>query len=99
VSNVASSRKSYYKTLPERLAAARQLARGEREPTKEEQRTPPPTEVELRAERLNKELRWRGEEEAWKIVGPGSGTSWDEKFRGVLKVFDEGTGEDLGMNE
>ena len=100
VSNVASSRKSYYKALPERLAAARQLARGEREPTKEEERTPPPSEVELRAERLNKELRWRGEEEAWKIVGPGSGVSWDEKFRGVLKVFDNqgADGEDLGMN-
>ena len=100
VSNIASSRKSYYKALPERLVAARQLARGEREPTKEEQITPPPSEVELRAERLNKELRWRGEEEAWKIVGPGSGIRWDEKFRGVLKVFDnEGDGEDLGMSE
>ncbi|KAH0827195.1 inner membrane protein import complex subunit Tim54-domain-containing protein [Lanmaoa asiatica] len=69
VSNIASSRKSYYKTLPERLAATRQLARGEREPTKEEQKNPPSSEVELRAERLNKELRWRGEEEAWRIVG------------------------------
>ena len=101
ISNIASSRKSYYKTLPERLATARQLARGEREPTKEEERTPPPTEVELRAERLNKELRWRGEEEAWKIVGPGNRVSWDERFSGVLRVFDnQGADvEDLGMNK
>ena len=89
LSNIASSRKSYYKTLPERLATARQLARGEREPTKEEEGTPPPSEVELRAERLNKELRWRREEEGWKIVGPGNSVSWDERFRGVLRVFDD----------
>ncbi|KAF8447764.1 inner membrane protein import complex subunit Tim54-domain-containing protein [Boletus edulis BED1] len=100
VSNIASSRKSYHKTLPERLATARQLARGEREPTKEEEKTPPPSEVELRAERLNKELRWRGEEEAWRVVEPGSGVSWDERFRGVLKVFDnEGPdGAELGID-
>lgn len=100
VSNIASSRKSYYKALPERLSTARQLVRGEREPTKEEERTPPLSEVELRAERLNKELRWRGEEEAWKIVGPGSGVNWDERFRGVLEVFDsQGMGGDLGKSE
>ena len=98
LSSIASSRKSYYKTLPERLAIARQLARGEREPTKEEEKNPPPSEVELRAERLKKELRWRGEEEAWKLVGPGSGVSWDEKFRGVLKVFDD-HGTDAGTGE
>jgi mitochondrial import inner membrane translocase subunit TIM54 len=90
---IASSRKSYYKTLPERLAVARQLARGEREPTKEEAKNPPPSEVELRAERLSKELRWRGDERGWGIVGPGSGVSWDERFRGVLKVSDKPTEE------
>jgi import inner membrane translocase subunit TIM54 len=89
LSNIASSRKSYYNALPERLATARQLARGEREPTKEEENNPPPSEVELRAERLNKESRWRGEEEGWRIVRPGSGVSWDEKFRGVLRVFED----------
>ncbi|KAG6376316.1 hypothetical protein JVT61DRAFT_2296 [Boletus reticuloceps] len=100
VSNIASYRKSYHKTLPERLATARQLARGEREPTKEEERTPPPSEVELRAEHLNKELRWRGEEAAWRIVEPGSGVSWDERFRGVLKVFDNEVpdGAELGID-
>lgn len=101
VSNIASSRKSYYKVLPERLTTARQLVRGEREPTKEEEKNPPPSEVELRAERLNKELRWRGEEQAWRIVGPGSGVSWDERFRGVLKVFDNqgADDEEPGINK
>ncbi|KAG9318655.1 inner membrane protein import complex subunit Tim54-domain-containing protein [Chiua virens] len=97
ISNIASSRKSYYKTLPERLATARQLARGEREPTKEEEKNPPPSEVELRAERLNKELRWRGEERAWMIVGPSSGVNWDERFRGVLRVFDTQRIDDEGL--
>lgn len=96
VSNIASSRKSYYKALPERLATARQLARGERTPTKEEEKNPPPSEVELRAERLNKELRWRGEEAAWRIVRPGSGVSWDERFSGVLEVFDNQGADDEG---
>lgn len=97
LSNIASSRKSYYKAFPERLTTARQLARGERGPTKEEEKNPPPSEVELRAERLNKELRWRGEEAAWGIVGPGSGVSWDERFSGVLKVFDDqGTDDRVG---
>ncbi|KAG8217690.1 inner membrane protein import complex subunit Tim54-domain-containing protein [Butyriboletus roseoflavus] len=97
VSNIASSRKSYYKALPERLVTARQLARGERAPTKEEEKNPPPSEVELRAERLNKELRWRGEEEAWGIVEPGSGVSWDARFRGVLEVFDNQGADDEGL--
>jgi len=100
---IASSRKSYYKTLPERLAIARQLARGDREPTKEEAKNPPPSEVELRAERLSKELRWRGEERGWRIVGPGSGVSWDERFRGVLKMFDKPDeqliGESFGIDK
>lgn len=100
LSNIASSRKSYYKALPERLATTRQLARGDREPTKEEGKNPPPSEVELRAERLNKELRWRGEEKAWEIVGTDSGVSWDERFRGVLRVFaDQGTDEQLENNK
>lgn len=97
LSNVASSRKSYYKALPDRLATARQLARGEREPTKEEEKNPPPSEVELRAERLNKELRWKGEEEAWRVVGPGSGASWDERFSGILKVFDDQGTDNEGL--
>ncbi|KAF9227709.1 hypothetical protein BS17DRAFT_774180 [Gyrodon lividus] len=99
LSSIASSRKSYYNALPERLATARQLARGERKPTKEEEKNPPPSEVELRAERLTKELRWRGEEEGWRIVRPGSGISWDERFRGVLRVFCDGQQEDEQVHD
>ncbi|KAH7889513.1 mitochondrial import inner membrane translocase subunit Tim54 [Phlebopus sp. FC_14] len=98
LSNITSSRKSYYASLPDRLSTARQLARSERERTKEEEENPPPSEVELRAERLKKELRWRDEEMGWEIVRPESGVSWDERFRGALKIFepselDKGSGE------
>ncbi|KAG6335483.1 hypothetical protein ID866_3611 [Astraeus odoratus] len=85
---ISDARKSYYSSLPTRLVTARQLARGEREMTKEEVKNPPASEVELRAERLQKELKWRSQEEGWDIVRPGIGISWDERFRGVLKVFE-----------
>lgn len=48
---------------------------------------PPPTEVELRAERIKKELRWRGDEAGWRIVGPDAGVQWDERLREVLRVY------------
>ncbi|KAL4067803.1 mitochondrial import inner membrane translocase subunit Tim54 [Scleroderma yunnanense] len=85
---ISDARKSYYSSLPIRLATARQLARGEREMTKEEQKNPPASEVELRAERLGKELKWRAQEEGWKVVRPGIGVSWDERFAGALKIFE-----------
>ncbi|KAG1761699.1 inner membrane protein import complex subunit Tim54-domain-containing protein [Suillus occidentalis] len=50
---------------------------------------PPPTEVELRAERLKKEMRWRGDEVGWEIVKPGQPAQWDERFADALQVFDE----------
>lgn len=87
LSSISDARKSYYSTLPSRLATARQLARGEREMTKEEEKNPPASEVELRAERLAKESKWRAQEEGWNIVRPGTGVRWAEMFRGVLKVF------------
>ncbi|KAJ7074110.1 mitochondrial import inner membrane translocase subunit TIM54 [Mycena amicta] len=43
------AREKYYVELKTQLETARALARGTREPTKEEVRNPPPTEVELRA--------------------------------------------------
>ncbi|KAI0076469.1 hypothetical protein K474DRAFT_1698405 [Panus rudis PR-1116 ss-1] len=89
VSDIEKAREGYYKELPQKLAVARALARGDREPTKDEQSYPPPTEVELRAERLKKELRWRGDLEGWEIVRPGKPVEWDERFRDVLKVFVE----------
>ena len=85
--NIEKQREEYYKALPGKLETARALARGEREPTKEEQANPPPTEVELRAERLKKEARWRNDEEGWKFVRPEAPVAWDERFRGALGVF------------
>lgn len=86
-SDIQRKREKFYKELPEKLATARALARREREPTKDELAVPPPTEVELRAERLKKELRWRADEKGWDIVRPGSPVEWDERMEGALRVF------------
>ncbi|KAG2362508.1 inner membrane protein import complex subunit Tim54-domain-containing protein [Suillus spraguei] len=88
-SETEKARKTYYDALPAKLATARALARGTRAPTKEEDSHPPPTEVELRAERLKKEMRWRGDEAGWEIVKPGQPAQWDERFADALQVFDE----------
>lgn len=89
IEDIEKERKKYYATtLPPKLASARALARNLREPTKEEIAKPPPTEVELRAERIKKELKWRGDEAGWRIVGPDAGVQWDERLREVLKVYD-----------
>jgi import inner membrane translocase subunit TIM54 len=81
------AREKYYKDLAAKLNTARQLSRGTREPTKEELENPPPTEVELRAERLKKERRWRDDLEGWDIIKPSSNVSWDERCRSVLRIF------------
>ena len=81
------ARKKYYEDLAAKLDTARQLARGTREPTKEELENPPPTEVELRAERFKKERRWRDDLEGWDIIKPSSNVSWDERCRGALRIF------------
>ncbi|THH08316.1 hypothetical protein EW145_g2778 [Phellinidium pouzarii] len=91
---IAKSRDEYYAKLPARLATARALARGEREPTKEEQNSPPPTEVDLRAERMKKEMRWRNDEEGWGIIRPDKDAAWDERFRNALRVFSDPPRED-----
>ena len=80
-------RTGYYKTLPDKLKTARELSRGNREPTKDEINYPPPTEVELRAERLKKELRWRGDVAGWDIIKPEAPVAFDERFNGALQVF------------
>ncbi|KAH7911399.1 inner membrane protein import complex subunit Tim54-domain-containing protein [Hygrophoropsis aurantiaca] len=86
---IEKARKGYYDSLPAKLEVARALARGTREPTKEETNNPPPTEVELRAERLKKELRWRGDLAGWDIVKPGQLVPWDDRFTDTLRVFDD----------
>lgn len=86
--SIIKARESYYADLPAKLALARSLARSERPPTKDEEAYPPSTEVELRAQRLSKEKRWVGDEEAWKFLRAGSGVAWDERFRDALRVFE-----------
>lgn len=86
VESVDKIRTGYYKTLPDKLKTARDLARGNREPTKDEFNYPPPTEVELRAERLKKELRWRNDVAGWDIIKPGAPVAFDERFNGALQV-------------
>ncbi|KAF9482799.1 hypothetical protein BDN70DRAFT_874596 [Pholiota conissans] len=82
-------RQKYYDTLPKKLATARELARGTREHTKDEYDNPPPTEVELRAERLKKERRWRDDVAGWEIIKPTSNVQWDERLKGALRIFVE----------
>ncbi|KAG2157505.1 inner membrane protein import complex subunit Tim54-domain-containing protein [Suillus clintonianus] len=95
-SETEKARKTYYDALPAKLATARALARGTRAPTKEEESHPPPTEVELRAERLKKEMRWRGDEAGWEIVKPGQPAQWDERLPDALQVFDQPRADDVG---
>ncbi|KAI0282116.1 inner membrane protein import complex subunit Tim54-domain-containing protein [Russula aff. rugulosa BPL654] len=84
---IQKARAEYYKALPEKLATARALARREREPTKLEIEAPPPTEVELRAERLKKETRWSADERGWDLVRPDTPVEWDDRWEGPLEVF------------
>ncbi|KAG6833677.1 hypothetical protein H0H87_002873 [Tephrocybe sp. NHM501043] len=85
--DIEKARATYYKDLPGRLATARELARGLREPTKEEVNNPPPSEVELSAERMKKELRWRRDVDGWELIKPQQHVVWDDRFRGVLRIF------------
>lgn len=92
-------RQKYYEALPKKLATARELARGTREPTKEEYENPPPTEVELRAERLKKERRWRDDVEGWEMIKPTNNVQWDERLRSALRIFvDPEDNEDTGSS-
>jgi mitochondrial import inner membrane translocase subunit TIM54 len=85
-SDIESAQNAYYKELPKRLAIARALDRQEREPTRDESRNPPPTEVELRAERLSREFKWRNSLHGWDLIRPDHKIEWDERFAS-LKVF------------
>jgi import inner membrane translocase subunit TIM54 len=87
--DIEKARQKYYDALPAKLETARSLLRGIREMTKEENLHPPPTEVELRAERMEKEKRWRNDLEGWAIVNPDQEVTWDERFRESLRVFVE----------
>ncbi|KAL0581136.1 mitochondrial import inner membrane translocase subunit tim54 [Marasmius crinis-equi] len=85
--NIEKERQKYYDALPAKLETARALSRGTREPTKEELENPPKTEVELRAERMKKEKRWRADTAGWDIVKPDSEVEYDERFKDALRMF------------
>lgn len=84
---IEKAREEYYKEVAKRLKVARELARREREPTKAEITNPPPTEVELRAERMKKESRWTSDLEGWEVLKKP--LAWDERFRTAIRVFDD----------
>jgi len=85
--DINKARKQYYEELPKKLETARALAHGIREPTPEEQSNPPPTEVELRQERVNKERRWRNDLAGWNIVKPSSPAAWNHRFSFAIQIF------------
>ena len=84
---IEKAREEYYKEVTNKLRVARELSRREREPTKAEMTNPPPTEVELRAGRMKKELKWTSDIEGWEILKKP--VAWDERFRTVVRVFDD----------
>lgn len=79
---ISKARESFYGELPAKLLTARQLARNEREATKDEVAYPPPTEVELRETRLKKERRWRSDERAWEFLKAGVPVEWMRDSKG-----------------
>jgi mitochondrial import inner membrane translocase subunit TIM54 len=85
--DIEKARTKYYEALPGKLATARALARGTREPTKDEKEYPPPTEVELSAERMKNEQRWRRDLEGWDIVKPTQKVVRDNRFSHSLRIF------------
>lgn len=89
-SEIEKARNTYYKELPKRIALARTLERREREPTEAESQNPPPSEVELRAERLSKESKWRTNLNGWELIRPDAEIEWDDRFLS-LKVFTKST--------
>jgi import inner membrane translocase subunit TIM54 len=85
--DIEKARKKYYEALGPKLVTARAIARNTRELTKDEWEHPPPTEVELRAERMKKEKRWRGDLEGWEILKPQREVAWDDRFADALRIF------------
>ncbi|KAG8805443.1 mitochondrial import inner membrane translocase subunit tim54 [Serendipita sp. 399] len=82
---IEKAKTEYYKELKDKIKVARELAYGEREPTRAERANPPMTEVELRNQRLKKELKWKEDLEGWEILRRD--VVWDDRFEGALEVF------------
>ena len=87
---IAEARKTYYEELREKIQDVRDLRDGKRELSNEEKKSTKPltTEEELKEQRRKKELRWMGQEEGWEIVRPEAEVPWDERFNGLLKVYE-----------
>ncbi|KAJ3745501.1 mitochondrial import inner membrane translocase subunit Tim54 [Lentinula detonsa] len=86
----SKARKKYYNELPRRLWVAREFARRAKEAYDSDPSQFPPSEVQLRLERFEKEKRWMRDEEGWEIVRPERGVRWDERLRAIgLRVFVE----------
>lgn len=85
--DIVRYRKDYYEELRKELQAMREIQRGVREPTKYEQRNPPRNEVELRGERFDREKMWRNSEQGYEILKPEAPVSWDDTWRGSLRVL------------
>lgn len=85
--NIFNGRKAFYEELPAKLKVARELENRDRLPTKDEQKYPPPTEADLRQERLKKEKKWRNDLQGWILTRFGSQVPWDPRFES-LKVLD-----------
>lgn len=84
---ITKDREQFYKNLQTELKASREILRGEREPTKAEQREMPRSEVALREERFNKESGWRNRLHGYEIQTPSVGVTWDDAWRGSLRVL------------
>ncbi|WFD26663.1 mitochondrial import inner membrane translocase subunit tim54 [Malassezia nana] len=85
--DIVKYRKDYYEELKKELQATREIQRGVRDPTKYEQRNPPKSEVELRGERFEREKMWRNSEQGYEILKPEAPVSWDDAWRGSLRVL------------
>jgi import inner membrane translocase subunit TIM54 len=79
------------------IVTARQLSRGEREPTKDERNYPP--EVKLRTERMTKELRWKGDLSGLEIISPATPVACDSRFETALSVYPEAEQDDAQQTQ
>lgn len=85
--HIVAARTAYYKELRENLRRAREIARGEREPTKAEERTPYKSETEYREERFKHEKDWRNLEMGYEIIKPNTNVAWDPALAPSIRLF------------
>lgn len=82
------SRTEYYEAIKSRIDLARAYENGDREMTEEEKKANKVERIQdIQAERLKKELRWKGSEEGWEIVKPETPATWRDRWEGWLKVY------------